>query len=398
MAPRASATAKREPRGTERRRRSSDPGRAEGSAVPRWRGGSGRRPGSPGGQRRPAGRPRVVEGEDAVVRVDRVVGPGVILLQVEPGVPDRPGRPPLEFAEIDHQVRGVPDDRLVRRERVEDPDRHRAPVRRPELRELARETRLQRRDVLRRDRSLGVPAPDVHEQAGIVPARPPDRGVGPVDVALLERRRPGRGRAELQVPALREPAVDAEATGHRHAAVVRGDHDDGVVGNVGEEPPDALVDDPIVLLDDVLERVPRHERLVAWVEVLRVRVVEPVDADLVDREDVPGAPLVQLLGDRPPLLGHLHDVPVELPALRRAERHVEPVPAEPGFELGRERRRVGPVGRPGRGQEVGDRQPVQGERGVPGGIPIVQTRRPASENSSHTEGTGSFDVGPYVSV
>lgn len=137
--------------------------------------------------------------------------------------------------------------------------------------------------------------------------------------------------------------------------MVGDDQHDRVVPRQGDEPPDLLVEELVVIDDGVLVPVPRLMKVMGRVHELPEGVVDPVDADLDEHEEVPGLPGDEPFHDLEPLLGHGVDLGEDLVPVLGPENDIKDVRAEPLLDLALEGGREGVLlARPRRGDEAGD--------------------------------------------
>jgi len=104
---------------------------------------------------------------------------------------------------------------------------------------------------------------------------------------------------------------------HEHRCVVVGE---------AEETAELLVQRPVVVERDLLVPVAGLVPAMKRIEEMSEAVLDPVGSHLDHEEEIPGAPLEQVLGDAKALLGHLFEVGSEPVLLVRAKvanvRHV----------------------------------------------------------------------------
>src|SRR5215210_4088306 len=197
-----------------------------------------------------AGVCRVVEHEDAVHRVDGVVGASVVLGEVEAAVADGPRGSPREVVEVDHEVRAIAKGLGVEFLGAEGAGVHRGPVWALYPGNLLDEPVADLFVAMPRNGPLRLATFDVQEDPGVVPAPTPGRRTGPVHGCPVQGDDPVRTLVKGQVAALHKPLVYAEGAGHGLGAVVGDDEEDGV-GQKFPELAEAPVHEGVILLVDV---------------------------------------------------------------------------------------------------------------------------------------------------
>ena len=306
------------------------------------------------------------EHEEPVLGMVCVVRAGVVLERVDPLVaPDGADGAPEEVAEVDDQVRRDAVHLLVGLLGHVDARAERLAVLVRDGGQALGEVAADALVVLRRDGALGLAAGDVQEDARVVAALAPGRGLRPVDPRLAQGdRRVGVGERRQEALAA-QPLVDADAAVHALAAVVGDDEHGRVVVRVGKDAAHELVDVLVVLEDRVLVRVPGDELAVLRVHQLPEAVVHAVDAHLDHGEELPRLRLEQVLGQLEAPVGHLVDLAQQVVLVVGAEvAHVEVVLADRLLDLALEHRREGVRALDPRRQEAADHDAVERARGV----------------------------------
>src|SRR5271157_102371 len=310
--------------------------------------------------------PRSVDHVDAVERMDRVVRPGVVLVQEERVVPDGAGRPPCGIAEVNHEVGGVSPNFAVDLGWSPRVHPERLAIGPPHLLEFTREPRLELSHLRGLEHSLRLASPNVVEDPCVVASGAPSVGLGPVDVRLLERSTRDRsGSLQRQEPLADQPLIDTETSLHRLAAVVGENENPHVIARLGDQAADFLVQHCVVVLDHgTVGRVGLVSRM-TFVEVLPESVMDPVRADLVECEEVPPLLGPEVSGHGEMLSGHLDQLRSDPIAVLGPEGHIEFVTAGDALDLVSHRSRVDVVLRAVRSQEIRDVDPIDRGRRIP---------------------------------
>jgi hypothetical protein len=214
--------------------------------------------------------------ERAVLGVVAIIGPGVVLLDVERSIADLADGTPVEIAEIDNQVGGYVADLAVNLLGLEDARSHRLAL----VVHCGFEPRLQviadALVVVGVDRPARLAPLHVQEHSRVVPAFAPGDGAFPIHVQIGHLRGRVRVLVEREQTLLNEPLVDAEAAVQPLGAVVGEDQHGRLVVQQFQQRPDLGIEASVVVADHLAVGIAGH--VVAMLGVLEFpeAVVHPV--------------------------------------------------------------------------------------------------------------------------